>query len=206
MSNDTTGNDSANPTRRSVLKGIGASAVAGIAVTGTASAKPIAEMGRVEVAYDDAARARGVVAEHADPVLAELAANGVLARGDVAELDFDDLSVDALAKDGTPTAQLETTTDVDGGEVEVLVRPETGRAYATVRTDGDVYTVESAAGSDDVSTQDCYYEHRCTNLSCDTAGECVYQERECCDNLTQGEIGTSDYDCGNWYNDGCCLC
>lgn len=204
MSNDTTGNDSANPTRRSVLKGIGASAVAGIAVTGTASAKPIAEISRVEGAYDDTARARWAVAEHADPVLAELAANGVLDRGNVAELDFEDLSVAAIVKDGTPTAQLETTTDVDGDEVEVLVRPETGRAYATVRTDGDVYTVESAAGSDDVTTQDCTYEHRCLTDQYCSDGGCQYQERACCDNLSSSEVGTAD--CGDWTNDGCCPC
>lgn len=187
--------------RRTVLKTVGASAVAGIATAGSATAKeaPMAQMERLETAYDDSIRAQWAVSQHADDVLAELARRGILARGDAAELDFDALSVKGLGKDGTPTAQLETTTERDGKSVEVVVRPGTGRAYATVRTDGDVYTVESVAGSDDVTTQNCYYNHKCESAACSSGGGCVYLEQQCCD------YGTG-YKCGNWEEDGCCTC
>lgn len=186
-------------TRRRLLKSIGATGLAFGAV-GSASAKdvPTGELKRVETAYGDPTRARWAASRHADPVLAELADRGVLERGEVGGLDFESVETKGVYKDGEAVAHLETTTELDGASVEFVVRPETGRAYATVRTDGETYIVESEAGSDDATTQDCYYEHDCTNYACDGPG-CVYLERECC-NYGDG------YECGDWYQDGCCSC
>lgn len=80
---------------------------------------------------------------------------------------------------------------------------------STVRRGDTTFTVERAAGSDDVTVQSCWYEHRCTGFSCGGSGgsNCQYQERNCCDNCTAGgAVGTSATCCGSWYNDGCCTC
>lgn len=190
-----------NTTRRRLLKSISASSLA-FGATGVASARdlPVTELERVEAAYGTPTRARWAAARHAEPVLAELADRGVLDHGDVTELDFEGVTVDSFYGDGQAVAHVSATTDLDGTTVEVAVRPQTGRAYATVRPDdGEVYTVESAAGTDAVTTKDCYYEHDCTNYACDSGSGCVYLERECC-NYGDG------YQCGDWYQDGCCTC
>jgi hypothetical protein len=186
-------------TRRRLLKSIGATSLA-LGATGVTSAAevPTTELKRVEAAHADATRARWAAAQHADPVLSELSRRGVLERGSVTELDFEGVEAKGVQKDGTVLAHVETTTEFEDATVEFAARPQTGRVYATVRADGDVYTVESAAGTDDVTTQGCYYEHDCTNYACDGGG-CVYLERECC-NYGDG------YECGDWYQDGCCTC
>lgn len=187
-------------TRRRLLKSIGATSLA-FGATGAASARdvPTEELERVKAAYETPTRARWAAAQHADPVLAELAERGVLERGSVAELDFENVEVEGFYKDGGSVAHVATETDLDGATVEFVVRPRTGRAYATVQEGGDTYTVESPAESDDVTTQDCYYEYDCTNYACDSGSGCVYLERQCC-NYGDG------YHCDEWSQDGCCTC
>lgn len=202
-------------TRRRLLKSIGATGLAFGAV-GSASAAdvPTGKLNRVETAYETPARARWAASQHADPVLAELADRGVLERDDVAELDFEDVETKGVYKDGEAVAHVATETEFDGSSVEFAVRPETGRAYATVRTDGgDVYTVESAAGDDDVTTQgECWYEHKCESVACSSGGGCLYLERECCcqdgtTGLSSDDVGTTcNESCTDWYEDGCCTC
>lgn len=193
-------------TRRKLLKTIGAAGLS-VGATGVASADAPADLERLEAVHADPLRARWAAARHADPVLAELAERGVLQRGDVTELDFGDADVKGLYKDGTPVVQIETTTEFDDAEVEFVSRPGTGRVYATVRREDTTYTVERAAGSDGVTVQSCWYEHRCIQLSCSGNGGsyCLYQERHCCDNCTE-EVGTSATCCGSWTYDGCCGC
>ncbi|MFC7082100.1 hypothetical protein [Halorussus caseinilyticus] len=191
--------DRGDTTRRRLLKSIGATGLA-FGATGVSSARevPTRELERASAAYDSPTRARWAAARHADSVLAELADRGVLDRGDATELDFEDASADPFYADGETVAHVTTETALDGATVELAVRPQTGRAYATVRTGDEVYTVESPAGSDDVSVQNCYYEHDCTSYACDGSG-CVYLERQCC-NYGDG------YRCDDWSQDGCCSC
>lgn len=193
--------DKTDTTRRRLLRSIGATSLA-LGATGVVSARevPTTDLHRVETAHGDPTRARWAVAQHADPVLAELADRGVLDRGSVTELDFEGVQTKGVFKDSAVVAHVETTTEFEEYEVEFAVRPQTGRAYATVRSDdGRAYTVESAAESDDVTMQDCYYNHDCTNYACDSASGCVYLEQQCCN------YGTG-YECGDWYQDGCCGC
>jgi hypothetical protein len=84
--------DSPITTRRALLKTIGATSLAAGA-TGVASADAPADLECMEAVHADPLRARWAAAQHADPVLAELADRGVLERGDIAELDFDDADV-----------------------------------------------------------------------------------------------------------------
>lgn len=186
-------------TRRRLLKSIGATSLA-FGATGAASAREgsAEELKRIEAVYGSPTRSQWTAAQHARPVLAELARRGVLERGDVTELDFEDVTVDSFHKDGQVVAHMATETALDEATVELVVRPQTGRTYATVRTDEEVYTVESPTGTDDVTTQDCYYEYDCTNYACNSGG-CVYLTRQCC-NYGDG------YECGNWEQDGCCTC
>lgn len=184
--------------RRTVLKAVGTSAVAGIALSGNASAESVqhGEIERVEAAYDDEVRARWALDAHAQPVLAALAEKGVLERESVTELEFSERTVKGLAKDGQATAQITAEAQTDDGHVEFFVRPETGRAYATVFGEEQTYTLESPAGRDVVTQDDCWYEHRCKANSNCTSLNCVYQERYCCRGLG----------CGAWQYDGCCAC
>lgn len=190
--------------RRRILKAVGSTGLA-FSATGLASGAGTSdEVTKLEANYRSTDAAQQAVADYAAPVLAELARRDVLEQGEATELDFsgvesrvaDGATVKGLRTDAGPTAHVETTTELDDGRVEVAVRPGSGRAYATVRTDdGDVYTIESAAGSDDVSTQDCWYEHKCESYMCGIGSYCQYLERECC--------ATS---CTDWYDDGCCSC
>lgn len=201
-------------TRRTLLKTLGTASLAfGAVGVGSARDAPTEELTHVETAYGSPTRARWAAAQHADPVLTELARRGVLERGDVTELDFEGVETKGLFKNDEVVVQLATETEFEGYTVEFVARPQTGRVYATVRPDdGDTYTVESAADSDDVTTQDCWYEHDCTNLACGSGGSgCAYLERECCNPCLQessDELGTSDCEttCSDWSADGCCLC
>lgn len=196
-------------TRRRLLKSIGATSLA-FGATGVASARevPTKDLRRVDEAYQSPTRARWATAQYADPVLDELAERGLLERGSVTELDFESVEVEGFYKDGETVAHVETTTEFEDAIVEFAVRPQTGRVYATVHTDdGDVYTVERAAGSDDVTTQSCWYEHTCdTSQFCDSGNGCQKLESQCCDDgCVQSGIGTESC-CGPWYDDGCCPC
>lgn len=187
--------DSPNTTRRALLKTIGATSLA-VGATGVASADAPPDLERMEAVHADPLRARWAAAQHADPVLAELADRGVLERGDVTELDFVNADVKGLYRDGTTDVRIAATTEFDGGRIEFVSRPGTGRTYATVRTDdGEVYTVESAAGSDDATVRSCWYEHKCASYMCGIGSYCQYLERECCAG-----------GCTSWRDDGCCSC
>lgn len=200
--------DQGNTTRRRLLKSIGATSLA-FGATGVAGARdlPTGELERVKTAYGTPTRVRWAASQHADPVLAELADRGVLERGSVTELDFQNAAVDPFYKDGQAVAHVATETEFDDATVAFVARPETGRVYATVRTDtGDTYTVESAAGTRDVTTQDCWYEHTCDSTYCDSGNGCQKYERQCCDSgCVQSGVGTMGC-CSDWYEDGCCPC
>lgn len=196
-----------DPTRRRLLKSIGVTSLA-FGATGVASPKevPTSELRRVESAYSDPVRARWAVAEHADPVLAELAEKGVLERASVTELDFENVETKGRYKDGTTVVHITTETEVEDATVEFVARPQTGRVYATVRPDdSDVYTVESVAGEDVVTTSDCWYEHTCDSTPCNGGNGCQMYERQCCDGGCVQNVGSRGC-CTDWYTDGCCPC
>lgn len=197
---------STGPNRRSVLKAVGASAVAGVAAAGNASADegPITDLDRFEAEFAGTGRARWAVAEHADAVLAELADRGYLDTADSSAFDLSAVGTDredaratSVWLDGDPTAQIEATTETATHEVQLVVRPHLGESYATARRfdESDPITVRDSG--DDVSTEGCWTESRCTCDPCDL-NSCIYQERTCCDGLSGG------VDCGSWSDEGCC--
>ncbi|WP_135853464.1 hypothetical protein [Halorussus salinus] len=196
---------STGPDRRSVLKAVGASAVAGVAAAGNASAEgAVADLDRFERSFASPTRARRAVAEHADAVLAELTDRGYLDAADASAFDLSPVGTDlegasvmGVWLDGDATAQIEVARETATHEVRLVVRPHRDESYATARPldGGDPITVRDRDG--DVSTSGCWTESRCTCDPCDL-NSCVYEERTCCDGLSDG------VDCGSWSDEGCC--
>jgi hypothetical protein len=193
--------------RRTVLRTVGAAGLAA-AATGSASAQDtdLGAMASVADRYAAPSAAREAATEHAGRVLSELADRGYLDAGDASAFDFSPVGTDrdgartmSLRMDGTVTAQIAATRSTDGHEITLVVRPELGESYASVKpTDGGSgLTVRDDGG--DVGTQGCWTESRCTCEVCDL-NSCIYQERNCCDGLSDG------VDCGSWSDEGCCGC
>ncbi|WP_276299738.1 hypothetical protein [Halorussus lipolyticus] len=196
---------STGPNRRSILKAVGASAVAGVAAAGNASAESaVADLDRFERSFASSHRAGWAVAEHAGTVVAELADRGYLDTADPSAFDLsavgtdrEDASVMGVWLDGEATAQIETVRETATHEIRLVVRPHLDESYATAKPldGGDPITVRDEGG--DVSTSGCWTESRCTCDPCDL-NSCVYEERTCCDGLSDG------VDCGSWSDSGCC--
>lgn len=195
--------------RRSVLRATGASALAAAGGAGAAGARVgDADVARLEARYDSLSAVSGAVDDHAGRVLAELVDRGHLDRADAAAFHLDGLVADdgpgrvmSLGMDGAATAQIELVRETATHEVRLVVRPERGEAYASLDplADGDPLTVRD--DGDDVTTQACTTESRCTCEVCDL-NSCVYQERTCCTNFDDD----GDLDCGSWSDEGCCGC
>jgi hypothetical protein len=190
--------DQTDTTRRRLLKSIGAtglafgaSGVASASVSDTRAAELRAQFGAadaVEEAFD----------AHGTPVLSELADRGVIQSASAAAFDLSDATL-SVSDDG---AKIVATKETPAHEVTVEVLPDESESAASVKPTGgeSPFTLRSAAGDDDVSTEDhCYYEYDCTNYACsDQSNEAVYLKRHCCE-YTDGT------DCSSWEQDGCCL-
>jgi len=205
--------------RRSVLKAVGASAVAGVSFAGSASAarRPVPEaLERVKAEFDDPVTARETVAERAGPLLDELAERGVLATASASAFPADDLrdpseysdategaTVRGVHTDGEWDAEIATSTETDAHVVELVVRPNQDRSYAVVdpKDRDDSYRLTADPNGDVSVSSHCHYESQCLSyFQCDSGSSCQRQERHCCD--SDGD-GVED-DCTDWYNDGCC--
>jgi hypothetical protein len=205
--------------RRSVLKAIGASALASGTFVGSSAArrqaKP-AELGRVKARYENPVVARAAVVERAGPLLEDLQERGVLASGSVSEFGLNELvspneysdsteraTVRSVLIDGEWDAEIATSTETDAHTVELVVRPRRELSYALVdpKDGGDIYRL-TLVGNDDVSVSThCHYESKCLSwLACESGSNCQRQERHCCDDNGDGV----EDDCTSWYNDGCC--
>lgn len=188
--------DGRGATRRAVLKAVGAAGLAA-AGSGAASARraDLAALGDAAAEYSSTARQRAAVETYADGAVAALADRGVV--DGVADLDFEAADATALWRDGRATAQVVAATETATHDVEVVVRPHLGEAYATARPHDGGGGVTATQDDGDVSTENCYTDHRCSSYDCaDDIRFCQYEERQCC-----------DYDdCTEWTNDGCCTC
>lgn len=218
MSREDDANDS-TVNRRSVLRAVGASAVAGVSFAGGAAAerRPVPEeLQRVKGQLDDPITARETVAEHADPLLDELAERDVLATASTAAFPSDQLldpneysdategaTVRGVRVDDEWDAEIATSTETADHVVELVVRPNRDRSYVLVdpKDGGDMYRI-TADANDEVSVSNhCHYETQCLSyFACESGSSCQQQERHCCDSDGDG----SEDDCTDWYNDGCC--
>jgi hypothetical protein len=183
--------------RRSVLKAVGAGAGAAVipslgAETASASDVTQAEMERTAAAHDDAVRAQWTVAEQAQSVLDELAAEEVLSPDDLDALDFEGAETLGMQKDGVAAGQITVPVETDDYTGEVVVRPELDEALASVtpRDGGDPLTVD--ARGDEVEAKDVRTELDCSTTKC-FAG-CYQFSQSCVD----GNCET--------VTDGCCAC
>lgn len=206
--------------RRSVLKAVGVSAVGGIALSGSATARrrPFPEeVQRVKAEFEDPASARDALADHADPILDELTERGVLRTASVSAFPADDLlapreysdvaegaTVRGVDVDGEWDAEVVASTETDAHAVELVVQPNRARSYALVdpKDGGDMYRLSTSQDDDEVSVSDhCHYESQCLSyFQCDSGTSCQRQERHCCDDDGDG----NEDNCNSWYNDGCC--
>lgn len=159
------GDASSTTTRRSVLKAAGATAAAGLATTaaaGTAAADAATPGGSgahgVEPVTADRAAAETAFDWHADELLADLEADGVIVDRSALSLEPGDFGAMVADRDGTAVVrdrdtgvhEVRTVQQVGGGEVAMAVEVETGRAYA----------VFSPAGTDERLLYDPDYDHR----------------------------------------------
>lgn len=168
--------------RRSVLKILGATAVAGAGL-GVASGLGAARTRKDAHAraYADERRLRTVFAQHGEGLRQTLVDEGVLPRdfdfGSVSfDVDDDVRSLEPVGEDrhasvtahdvrGTRTAILALSKRTDSHDVTLYVQPERDEAYAVVEPqDSDERFV---ATEDAVTTADCDFDV-CTNSCCDS--------------------------------------
>lgn len=211
MSRDTNRGDAANSeraTRRGVLKAVGAGAAVsvGLGTAGSATARPNRLSGvqrELKASYLDPSATKAAFLDNAGDVLATLAERGFLERGTVEELPLDTFQrpdeyaaadgvhVTALRKNGVDTAHIVVSTETPTHEVEIVVQPELGRAYArAIPDDGEP---ELVASTDDVSPEGpCWWETDCKAECCVVDGDCraTEYERSCCE---QGGLTDCDY-------------
>lgn len=215
--------DSANDStvdRRSVLKAVGASAVGGVAFSGstTASRRSMPEsVKRTKAELADPTTVRRALGEHGETLLDELAGRGVLATASAsafpsAELltpdEYSDAAEGATVRgvnvDGDWDAEIAASTETDAHAVELVVRPDRDQSYALVapKDGGDMYRLASGPNDDEVTVSNhCHYESQCLSyMACESGSYCQRQERHCCD---EDGDGVED-ECNSWYNDGCC--
>ena len=168
--------DKVNVDRRTLLKSAAVSVTAGFGLAG-ASATAAAQPGRPAAREE----AEELFARHGRDLLSLLSAEGVLDRGEIAEL-----VTDVPAQPGTVAANREGTallalpdeadrlvsvTEVTDGTLSVMVEPDTGRSYATLE-DGDSLTVfDPEVGR--VEDRDVSTESHCSNYPC---GDGCYEE------------------------------
>lgn len=193
--------------RRSVLKTVGTTAVGGIALAGSGSAKPRSspeKVSRIRETYSDERAARSAVARHADELLAGLAERGVV--GETAGAAFfdgaDDVTAEPVEIDGVTSGRLTVSREFADHTVDLVVFPERDRSFAYVHRNGE--TQKFSADSEDVAVDaacDCYYEYKCESLCPDGTAGYPHQRysRECC----SCDNGTA---CDDWSADSgvCC--
>lgn len=162
-------------TRRSVLKKAAATATVTVGATaglaGSAAASPDLEARRIEERDVKAA-----FRKNAGPLLADLAADGLLDRGAVAELPTRDVGFGEVAKknegaaylEGEDHAEIDLVTHVDDGVLTITVEPDDGRAYAFFSpSDEDTrYLYDQDTSGAEISP-DCETTCTCTNILCD---------------------------------------
>lgn len=189
--NDATSDDTAS--RRAVLRAAGGASLA-FAGVGVAGARH-ANLADAAAGYRSTASQRAAVESYADGAVAALADRGVV--DGLSAFDFADADAFGLRMDGEATAQVVASAETDAHEVDVVVRPHLGEAYATARRLDGGGGLTATQDDDGVTVRNCYTDHRCSSSECvDDIRFCQYEERQCC-----------DYDdCTAWSNDGCCNC
>lgn len=178
--------------RRTVLKGAVASAVATLGFSNNAAAiDPTGEVEREQVAekYRSDAAVGAVVREHGGELLELLAERGVVETANAGELG--EFRVSPLRRDGTATARVHTERELDDGELVVNLEPETGRSYAVETTSDGTTIHDPAVDSNEVDPSACIVGSECmTDSGCDSG--CLTQKVCCCiDYFTSVAVSTA---------------
>ena len=177
--------DKVNVNRRTLLKSAAASITAGFGVAG-ASATAVAQPGRPAAREE----AEGLFASQGQDVLSLLSDEGVLDRGEIAELSTDrpalasdlagNIEGTAVFDRATDTDRLVSVTDVAGGTLSVAIELDSGRSYG-ILDDGDSLTVfdPDVGRIEDVEVQDNCSQYACPDAtSCYTYSTVSYASRE----------------------------
>ena len=206
--------DGSNPTRRNVLRTLGATAVAGAglaAASGSASA--IETKHRLARAYSDEGALRAAFEEHGSALRETLVAEGVVGESfDFGDVDFridpdetglrpsaaDGVAgVTAFQEDGEFTAFGSVSTSTDTHDLALFVQPERGEVYALAEPkSGDRRITVTGSGATASSCQHtecascCQEDYRTekTYDCCITDEGCVVIDSNC---------GCFDCDCGD---------
>ena len=169
--------------RRKLMKSAAASMAIGLGAgaSGTAAAQP----GRPAAQTD----AEDVLARHGEDLLSLLAEEGLLDRGDIAELSTDQPALAGnLAANAEGTALFDQASDVDrlvsvtdvlGGTLSVAVELDSGRTYG-ILDDGDSLTVfdPDIGRVEDVEVQDDCTQYACPDDGCYTSSSVYYADRK----------------------------
>jgi len=199
--------------RRTVLKRLGASAVAASVLSGTAAA----DGSSYEQAYRQKTRRVQAVEDHAGGVLEELSTRGIIEEASVDVFEHEseggwrdldpDRAVDAWAVNGytdpeleEETAHLKLSKSTDTHDLTLHVRPELSEAYALVSPKGDeemfaidpeTEAVKLAASSD--CEDYCY----CTTRSCSIIAPINWaQQWDCYQSYDRCRCYLESEDCG----------
>lgn len=188
--------------RRTLLKTIGSTAVAGIALGATSGAAAAVETDdRLARAYSDERRLKIAFQQHGEDLRTTLVDEGFVSEDfDFGALSFDiDESATGLdptdedhvagvtstTQEGTTTAFASVSTSSDTHEISLFVQPERDKAYALVESKASGERV--MVFDSDVSPAGCLKD-KCTSDSCSTC----YSVRE-------------TYDCGDDCQTNCTL-
>jgi len=202
------------PTRRNVLRRLGAAAAVGAglgATTGTATA--IETKHRLSQAYSDEEELRAAFERHGDGLRDALVAEGVVGSnfdfGDLAfDVDPDETGLEPSAADGVAgvtafredgefTAFGSVSTSTDTHELALFVQPQRGKTYALAEPKaGDRRIGVTESGT---STESCQYtecESCCDeNYRTEKTYDCCIEE--CCCVVIDSSCECFDCDCGD---------
>lgn len=208
--------DDSNPTRRKVLKAVGAAGAVGV---GSALASPaaastdgpsLAEIEQKQADYMDPTRVSWSVAQHAEPTVAALAEEGFLDVDSAADLptdtvvtagEFGDVTEGAMVSahdsDGL-SGLIVVETRTESHRIDVVVQPEADKSYASVEALDGSERVTVRPDRDATTQGPCYYDEKCRRDDCGGTKISTKWEYECCE---QG--GTTE--CDPLYSTGeCC--
>lgn len=206
--------DDAHPTRRNVLRKLGATAAVGaglVGASGTASAIEVKH--RLTRAYSDEEQLRAAFERHGDGLRDALVAEGVVDESfDFADVTFDIDSdetglepaaddgvagVTAFREDGVFTAFGSVSTSSDTHDIALFVQPERGEAYALAEPksgDRRIGVTESGASTSSCRHTEC--ESCCDeNYRTEKTYDCCIEE--CCCVVVDSSCGCFDCDCGD---------
>ncbi len=186
-----------NLNRRSLLRGLGTTAVAMAGMSGTAAANSTNAIDVARNRFADRDERERAFREHGQDLLEELSRRSLLESASVSELPldtyvanerlFEDESEDGTSvtvltsKDDVQTALLMSVKNTPTHTIRFYVKPETDESYALVRskTDGEEFAIDPSMDESRLeASMTCDDTHFCGDRCKELAANCVYGDVE----------------------------